>query len=296
MSQQNSVSHRDTVFWSLMTVPMLLYLLLLLAMLVAVGQFTTIDSLGRMFRDPQVQYSMRLSILSCTISAVLAIWIAVPSGYVLARWPDGEGFPARYRRWIDVCRWWIDTMLDIPIVLPPMVVGIGLLVLFQTPLGRVGDALTGRLFPFLGWTGVDGITYEIPAVIIAQTVVATAFAIRTMRETFERMDARPERIARTLGASRSQTFRWIAFPQSMRGIAAATTLAWARSLGEFGPILIFAGTTPMKTEVLPTTVYLRFQSGRLQDAISASVILIGIAVVVLLILRWAGSDRQQSRM
>jgi len=116
--------------------------------------------------------------------------------------------------------------------------------------------------------------------------VAAAFAVRTMRETFEQIDDRPERVALTLGASQQQAFSQIALPQAWRGSVAAFTVAWARSLGEFGPILIFAGTSRMKTEVLSTTVYLNFQFGNLQGAVSASLILVTLAVVVLVFTRW----------
>ena len=122
----------------------------------------------------------------------------------------------------------------------------------------------------------------------------TAFAIRTMRRCYAQIDPRPEQVARTLGASDYQAFAKIAFPQSLGGMVAAFTLAWARAIGEFGPVLIFAGTTRLKTEVLPTTIYLSFQSGDLRSAVSASMILISIALIVLILVRGLAPERTLS--
>jgi molybdate transport system permease protein len=87
------------------------------------------------------------------------------------------------------------------------------------------------------------------------------------------------------GASKGQAFWLIALPQAWRGVVSALTTAWARSLGEFGPILIFAGTTRMKTEVLSTTVYLNFSMGNLRGAVTASLLMLLLATTVLVVTR-----------
>lgn len=277
-----------------------IYIALILAMLVADFRFAGWADVRELLADERVRYSIWLSLISCTISAILSIWIAVPTGYVLAR----LGRDAIERRFENrslmsrsalMTRYLIDTLLDIPIVLPPLVVGISLLVLLQTPAGRWADQTTSLFFASIGYPGIRGITYEIPAVILAQFAVAAAFAIRTMRDTFEQISDRPERIACTLGASHFRTFADVALPQAWRGTVAAFTLAWARSLGEFGPILIFAGTARMKTEVLSTTVYLNFQFGNLRGAVVASLLLVTLAIVVLILTRvlTLGGDSQK---
>ncbi len=267
-----------------------IYLALIIAMLVADFRFAGWSDFGDLLGDERVQYSIWLSLISCTISAILSIWIAVPTGYLLAR----IGRDAIARRFdegssvgkgVMAIRYLIDTILDIPIVLPPLVVGISLLVLMQTSLGRFVDQATADFFSSIGYPGIRGITYEIPAVVLAQFAVAAAFAVRTTRDTFEQIDDRPERVAYTLGASRFRAFADVGLPQAWRGIVAAFTLAWARSLGEFGPILIFAGTARMKTEVLSTTVYLNFQFGNLRGAVVASLILVSLAIAVLVLTR-----------
>ena len=116
--------------------------------------------------------------------------------------------------------------------------------------------------------------YQIPAVILAQFTVACAFAVRTMRATFDQIDPRREQVALTLGASRLMAFTLVVLPEAWRGMLTAATLAWARALGEFGPLLIFAGTTRMKTEVLSTSVFLELTIGDLEAAIAVSLIMV----------------------
>ncbi|MFT5303577.1 MAG: molybdate transport system permease protein [Mariniblastus sp.] len=288
------------LFWSAMISLGLLYIALIIAMVAADFQFATWADLRQSLADERVQYSIWLSLITCTLSAILSMWVSIPTGYVLARLGQDaidrkfEKRPWARRIAIGV-RYVVDTILDIPIVLPPLVVGISLLVLFQTPLGRAMDHLTRDFFSWLGFPGIRGITYEVPAVVISQFTVAAAFAIRTMRDTFEQISPRPEQVALTLGASRFQAFSRVALPQAWRGGVAAFTLAWARSLGEFGPILIFAGTARMKTEVLSTTVYLNFQFGNLRGAVSASLILVTVAILVLVITRLLTLGGEQSR-
>ena len=279
--------NRNGFFWMAMSSFGLLYLTLIVAMIAADFQFASWADIKSSLADPNIQFSIWLSLITASISAILSMWVAVPTGYLLAR--IGRDVIARRlddrplaRRCATTLRYLIDTILDIPIVLPPLVVGISLLVLFQTPAGRWLDDVTGQMFGAIGLPGIRGITYEIPAVILAQFTVAAAFAIRTMRDAFEQISERPEQIALTLGASQYQSFSKVALPQAWRGVVAATTLAWARSLGEFGPILIFAGTARMKTEVLSTSVYLNFQFGNLRGAVSASLILVTVAIVVLI--------------
>ncbi|MEM9605765.1 MAG: molybdenum ABC transporter permease, partial [Pseudomonadota bacterium] len=99
-------------------------------------------------------------------------------------------------------------------------------------------------------------------------------------------------VALTLGAGHATAFSRVALPQSYRGMTAAFTLAWARSLGEFGPILIFAGTTRMKTEVLSTSVYLEFSIGNIHGAVAVSMLMVALAMVVLLVTRLLGVGRE----
>jgi len=211
-------------------------------------------------RDPKIRYSIRLSLISCTASAILSVVVAVPLGYLMSR----VRFPGRSL---------LDAFLDIPIVLPPLVVGLSLLILFQ--------------FPPFSWVARP-IVYQVPAVILAQFSVACAFSVRTMKSTFDQIDPRCEQVARSLGCNRFQAFSLVVFPEADRGLMTAFTLAWARSLGEFGPLLIFAGSTRMKTEVLSTSVFLEMNVGNLEAAVAVSLIMVVGAVIVLVITRMFG--------
>ncbi len=110
-----------------------------------------------------------------------------------------------------------------------------------------------------------------------------------MRVTFDQIDPRAEQVALTLGCRRSQAFFRVLLPQAWRGIIAAFTIAWARSLGEFGPILVFAGATRMKTEVLSTTVFLELSVGQLEAAVAVSLFMVTAAMAVLGIVRLLGA-------
>lgn len=255
-------SGRDWPFFVGLAVLSGVYIVLIVAMLVADLSFTTPHHLLRALASPEIQYSLRLSLISCTLTTVLALWVAVPTGYLLSR----HRFPGKRI---------MDAILDIPIVLPPLVIGLSLLILFQTAPGRAIQ----RLVP---------ITYAVPSVILAQFAVACAFAVRTMLVTFDQISPRCEQVALTLGCNRSQAFWRVALPEARRGVLTAATLAWARALGEFGPILVFSGATRLRTEVLPTTVFLELSIGNIEAAVAVSLIMIVAALAVLTIARVFG--------
>ena len=225
-------------------------------------QLSKPNPLVQALRSRDIRFSIKLSLISCTLTTLLSLWVAVPIGYMMSRFKF-RGKPV------------IDTLLDIPIVLPPLVVGLSLLILF-------------RYMP--EWLS-DAVVYKWPAVVLAQFMVACAFAVRTMRVTFDQIPQRFEQVALTLGCNRRQAFWRVIMPQARGGLLAAGTLAWARALGEFGPILVFAGATRQKTEVLPTSAFLELQAGRTEGMLAVSLIMIGAAVVVFIIARTLGMKR-----
>ena len=286
MKHTESKTHQvgsDTPFYVVLTVISATYVLLIISLLLANAAFLVagagkptisaewsqahpvaariIDNpIGAALADPNIQYAVYLSLISCTISTILSLWVAVPLGYLLSR----HKFFGRNL---------LDAMLDIPIVLPPLVVGLSLLILFM----------------YLPEFVRENVVYQVPAVVLGQFVVACAFAVRTMRATFDQIDSRREQVALTLGCNRIQAFGWVILPEIRPGLLTAATLAWARSLGEFGPLLVFAGATRGKTEVLSTSVYLELSIGNLNGAVAVSFIMIAAAIVVLVITRMWGS-------
>lgn len=245
------------------------FILLIVLLILADLMFTSVADFKEALLKPEIQYAFKLTLFSCTVAAFLSILIGTPLGYLLSRYK----FPGR---------WLVDTIVDIPIVLPPLVLGISLLILFHY---KIGD---WQLERWIGDTFGFHVTFNQPAVILAQFAVACAFAIRTMRLTFDQINPRQEDVARTLGCTRGQAFLRIALPQSYRGMIAAAAIAWARALGEFGPIMVFAGSTRMRTEVLSTTVFLEFSVGNLNAAVAVSLLMVAMAFVVLLALRSLG--------
>ncbi|MFM7183904.1 MAG: ABC transporter permease [Planctomycetota bacterium] len=217
-------------------------------------------ALAGVFADPNIRHSFALTIVSCLVTTVLSLVVAVPLGYLLSR----SRFPGRGL---------VDAILDIPIVLPPLVLGISLLILFQ-------------FWPFRAVA--DRVVFQVPAVILAQFMVSAAFAARIMRAGFDQIDPRQEQVALTLGCTRAQAFSRVVLPQTAQTILSAGTIAWARALGEFGPLLVFAGATRMKTEVLSTTVFLELSIGNLRAAVAVSVLMVAAAVLVLVVARTWG--------
>jgi molybdate transport system permease protein len=126
------------------------------------------------------------------------------------------------------------------------------------------------------------------SVVVAQFAVSCAFAVRAMKITFDQITPRSEQVAMTLGCTRQQAFFRVVVPEARRGILAAFSIAWARSFGEFGPVLVFSGATRMKTEVLSTTVFLELSVGRIEAAAAVSLFMVVVAMVVLLVLRFLG--------
>jgi molybdate transport system permease protein len=256
----------DRGFWLSLALIAGLLAAFLVALLWSTAAHSSPQHLWNALTSPEILYSVKLSLFTCTAAAVLSVLVAVPTGYLLSR----RSFPGRTL---------LDALFDIPIVLPPMVTGLCLLVFFQTPAAKFIEQ----------WMRF---TYQVAGVVLAQFVIAAAFAVRIMRQTFDHLSPRPEDVAMTLGCTRSQTFFLISLPSARRGIAAAFSVAWARSLGEFGPVLVFAGATRMKTEVLPTTVWLELSVGNLEAAVAVSLLLVLLALTVLLTLRVIGEGAE----
>ncbi|MDB6074569.1 MAG: Molybdenum transporter permease [Verrucomicrobiaceae bacterium] len=249
-------------FWLILALVAAAYLVFWAVMLVATATYTSPSEVWNVLASREIRYATVLSLATCTITAVLSLLIAVPVSYLMSR----RRFPGHTL---------VDAALDIPIVLPPMVVGLCLLIFFQTGVGH----LIEKVIPF---------TYTIAGVVLAQWVIAAAFAIRSMRGVFDHLSARPEDVAMTLGCTRWQALWHVTLPAARPGMFAAGSIAWARSLGEFGPVLVFAGATRMKTEVLPTSVWLALSAGELEQGVAVSLLMIALSMIVLVAIRITG--------
>jgi molybdate transport system permease protein len=203
-----------------------------------------------------------LSLVTTAISLVVTVTFGLPLAYVLAR--------RRFRG-----KGWLEAIIDLPIVLPPSVAGLALLIV----LGR-----RGFLAPPLEVLGLS-LPFTTMAVILAQTFVSAPFFIRSARNGISGVDGDLEDAARVDGASERQLLRSITLPLAGSALAAGLVMSWARSLGEFGATIMFAGNVEGRTQTLPLVVYSEFQGGDLDGSIAAAAILVLAAFGVLLAVR-----------
>ncbi|AIP07281.1 molybdate ABC transporter permease subunit [Burkholderia pseudomallei] len=192
-------------------------------------------------------------------ATALDLVLGVAAGYALARWRSG----AR-----DV----VDSLLTLPLVLPPTVLGYYLLVL----LGR-----RGVLGAWLDRIGIQ-LVFTWQGAVIASMVVAFPLILKSARAAFEAVDPQLERAARTLGISETGVFFRVTLPLAARGILAGALLAFARALGEFGATLMIAGNLPGRTQTLSVAVYAAVQAG--DDATANFLVLVTSATCVLILL------------
>lgn len=244
------------------------YALAVLAMLAAALGRMTPRVFVEALAAPEIQFSLKLSLLTATATTFLALLTAIPGGYLLARCR----FPLKGL---------LEFLLDIPILLPPLVVGLALLLLFQAPPLRWVET----------WAPV---TYHVPAIILAQSAVVTSLCVRMTRITFEGLDPELEEVALTLGCTRWRAFTRICVPEARHGWVSAGIVAWTRAFGEFGPVLVFAGATRFRTEVLPTSVYIELSVGRLERAVAVSALMIAVALLARGLAHAAGLTRMKS--
>ena len=210
----------------------------------------------------EIRQAILLSLGTSLLSTILSVWIGTGIAYLVSRF----NFKGRQL---------IDWLIDLPIFLPPLVIGVSLLILFRcTPLAIIDNLL--------------GITFEVPAIILAQTIIGVAFVYRTMKASFDTIAPRQENIAQSLGCSRLTAFYRVTLPQARAGLVTASAIAWARCFGEFGPVLVFAGSIRGRTEVMPISIYLELNSGNSSGAALIALVMIAIAGTVLVIARWLG--------
>ena len=260
----------DRWFMALLAVVGGSYLLLIVLMLLADVAYASPWQHLQAILTPEMGHSIRLTLWTCTLSAGMSLLVGVPLGYLLSR----VSFPLRSV---------VDAVVDLPHVVPPLVLGLSLLLLFHFSWGGSQNSATLENLSEK-WLGLK-VAYAPAGIVLAQFALGGAVATRAMRTVFDQISPRTEQVAQTLGASRWQAVWQVTLPQAKRGMLTALTLAWSRALGEFGPILIFAGATRGRTDVLSTTVYLELQAGKLEAAVAVSLLMVIIALVVLLVVR-----------
>lgn len=229
--------------------------------LVALVLRVTPDLLLTYLPDEAVQEALWLSLITSTATAITVIAIGTPAAYFHSR--------TEYRG-----KTLVDTLIDLPLVLPPAVAGFSLLLLF----GR-----TGLLGKYLHVLGID-VGFTTLAVVMAQIFVASPFYLRQAKALFEQLDPAYEETARTLGSSSFRTFFSIILPLTAAGLISGAIMTFARALGEFGATIMFAGNLPGVTQTMPLAIYAAMQ-GDFDVAIAISVLLVVISLAIMLSVR-----------
>jgi molybdate transport system permease protein len=231
-----------------------------IGIIVSLLAYTRWDTFISALLSEEILFAIRLSVTTATIAAIISMLIAVPVAYAISH----AHFPGK-----DI----VDSLLDLPIVVSPVALGAALLVFFNTPLGA---GINNHVIKFV---------FALPGIILAQITVISALAIRLLKSTFDSIDPRYEQVARTLGCSKPEAFFRVTLPLARDGLIASGILTWARALGEFGATVTLAGATAMRTETLPTAIFLSLASADVEKAIAVIFVLIVIAVVALLSIR-----------
>ncbi|HEU0104215.1 MAG TPA: ABC transporter permease [Mycobacteriales bacterium] len=235
------------------------FLVLPLAGLLAQAPWT---GLPRLLSEPAVRRALQLSLLCAGAATLLSLLLGVPLAWALAR----LRFPGRRL---------LRALVTLPLVLPPVVGGVGLLAAFGRRDGILG--------PSLDAVGIQ-LPFTTAAVVLAETFVAMPFLVIAVEGALASSDQRYEQAAATLGASGWTTFRRITLPMAGPSVAAGAVLCFARALGEFGATITFAGNLPGTTQTMPLAVYLALQTDP-EAAIALALVLLAVSITILLLLR-----------
>ncbi len=218
-------------------------------------------------QDPRILDAISLGLFTSVIATLASFVFAVPTAYFLAtRKFRGKAI--------------INTIIDLPIVLPPAVAGVALLLAFA-PKGILG--------PLLNWLGLT-IPGNTIAVVLAQMFVASPFILSAAKAAFENVDQNVVNSARILSGSRLRVFLAVTFPLAARGVLTGTIMTWTRAMGEFGATIMFAGNLPGITQTMPLAIY-TLMTQNLYGGIVLSAIMITISFSILIAVKVLGNKK-----
>ncbi len=249
---------QQAVLLGILSLPLVTFLALpLVALLLRLSPTALLSHLFQ----PQVAQAIALSMATTSVTLLVTLVIGTPVGYLLGR--------MEFRG-----RQLVDTLIDLPMVLPPAVAGIALLLAF----GRRG--LFGQYFDDLG----IHIAFTQSAVVLAQLFVAAPFYVKAAATGFEAVDEEIHQAAALDGANGWQIFQLITLPLARTALLGGAVMTWARALGEFGATIIFAGNFPGRTQTMPLAIYLGFELD-LNIALTLAIILLAASFLVLLLVK-----------
>lgn len=244
--------------WKLLALPLLLFIAFPLA---ALFLRTSLSDFFTTLNQTQVIQAINLSLITSLATTAVTLIAGTPVAYLLAQ---------RRFRFYRV----VDTLIDLPTVLPPSVAGVALLMAFGRK-GLFGPALTT--------IGIN-IPFTVVAVIMAQTFIAAPFYIKAAAIGFASIDPELKQAAALDGANRWQIFRHVILPLSWMALLSGSVMTWARALGEFGATIIFAGNFPGRTQTMPLAIYIGFEID-LNVALTLAIILICFSFLTLVFVK-----------
>ncbi|MDO4290651.1 MAG: ABC transporter permease [Eggerthellaceae bacterium] len=206
----------------------------------------------------EVLFSLRMSVVTSTISTIICLALALPTAYALTR----TNMP--FKRAAEV-------LMELTLSLPYILLGFALLLIFSSPVGK---ALKEVGF---------GVVFEPTGIVMAQLIVNLPFAIRMVRTAFAEVNPRMEFVAKTLGATSGEVFRTIILPICRNSLISTFVLTWARGMGEFGATLMLVGVTRMRTETLPGSIYLSISTGNTETAMATAMIMLLLSAATLVV-------------
>lgn len=242
-----------------------IFLLILIAIFIILNILTIfikgVPYIKEAILSEEIQFSMKTSFTTATISTIIVMFFAIPSSYILER-SDFVGKKL------------ISTIIEIPLSLPYLVLGVCLLTLFASGFGK--------MLRELGFS----VVFHRNGIVIAHILVNTPFAISMVRNTINEIDPRFEFVAKNLGATQWYAFYSIVLKMSKQSLLSIALVCWSRAIGEFGATLMLVGVTRMKTETLPGSIYLNISTGSNNLAMASALLLLIIALLVQLTSRY----------
>lgn len=225
-------------------------------LILSLGWFLDGATVRAALQSERTLFSVRLSLLTATLTATLALLLAAPAAYALSRY--------RFRG-----REWVDTVLEFPIIVSPAALGAMVLIFFNNPIGEWIQAHAVRF------------VFTVAGIVLAQFITVLGVAVRLLKTSFDEVPVELETVARTLGATPRHAWFTVTLPLARRGLIAAFILAWAKALGEFGATIMVAGTMAMRTETLPVAIFLRLAGADIEGTVALILVLVSIGLAAL---------------
>ncbi|MGD8837856.1 MAG: ABC transporter permease subunit [Desulfobacteraceae bacterium] len=250
------ISKSEGIFNGIAMSALAIYVVFIVIIIGSVVFYTSPKLLLKGIIAPTTLFSIRLSLWTSVLTTILAILMSIPAGYILSRYNfRGKAI--------------VDVLLDLPITLPPLIIGMCLLVFFSTAAGQF---VQEHIMTFV---------FSVPGIVLAQFTISASFALYALREAYDAVDPRYEDAARTLGCNKVQAFFKVTLPLIKPGIISGAVMTWTRAVGEFVPILLVCGASQGRTDILPIAIFLQFEQGDIEMAVSLTIIFLVLSAVYL---------------